>query len=132
MAAEFLYRIVPVRLKMLTSGPTMEEVAATQAHFAYLEAARDAGVVFGAGRTLTTDETTFGIVIFRAPDENAAREFMEHDPSVQAGVMRAELFPFRIALWAVRGEGVHAATPPPPARVVAPPPEVPSLKDGET
>lgn len=121
MSAEFLYRIVPTRLEMLTSGPTVEEVAATQAHFAYLDAAREAGVVLGAGRTLTRDETTFGIVIFRAPDEQAARDFMEHDPAVHAGVMRGELFPFRIALWAPRIDA--PATPPPPARVVVPPPE---------
>jgi uncharacterized protein YciI len=119
MSAEFLYRIVPARLEMLTSGPTVEEMAATQAHFAYLDAAREAGVVLGAGRTLTRDETTFGIVIFRAPDEQAARDFMEHDPAVHAGVMRAELFPFRIALWAPRTDA--PATPPPPARVVTPP-----------
>ncbi len=122
MAAEFLYRIQPSRAEMLTTGPTLEELAATQAHFAFLEAARDAGVVFAAGRTLTTDERTFGIVILRAPDEQAAREFMEADPAVAAGVMRAELFPFRVALWAERPTDADDG-PPKPARVVAPPPE---------
>ena len=95
----FLYRIQPTRLAMLTAGPTLEEVAATQAHFAYLSAARDAGVVLCAGRTLTKDEHTFGVVILRAPSEEAAREFMQADPAVQLGVMRAELFPFRVAIW---------------------------------
>ncbi len=128
MPAEFLYRIQPTRLDMLATGPTLPEIAATQAHFAYLEAARDAGVVLAAGRTLTNDETTFGLVIFRAPDEAAARDFMECDPAVQAGVMRAELFPFRVALWADREAGrandaPRPPTPQPPARVVAPPPE---------
>jgi uncharacterized protein YciI len=106
---------------MLQTGPTLEEAEATQAHFAYLQAARDVGVVFGAGRTLTTDDTTFGIVIFRAPDETAAREFMESDPAVATGVMRAELFPFRVALWAPRPTD-DDGTPAPPARVVKPPP----------
>jgi hypothetical protein len=36
--------------------------------------------------------------------------------------MRAELFPFRVALWAARADGAPA-TPPPPARVVTPPRE---------
>jgi uncharacterized protein YciI len=116
---EFLYRIQPSRLAMLETGPTLEEAEATQAHFAYLKAARDAGVVFGAGRTLTKDEGTFGIVIFRAPDEQAARELMESDPAVAAGVMRAELFPFRVALWAAQPTG--GDEPQPPARVVKPP-----------
>jgi uncharacterized protein YciI len=124
MSAEFLYRIVPTRPEMLTGGPTTAEIAATQAHFAYLEAAKNVGVVLGAGRTLTKDESTFGLVIFRAPDEAAARDFMECDPAVQAGVMRAELFPFRVALWAARTDDVPRATPPPPARVVVPPPEL--------
>ena len=123
MSAEFLYRLEPTRLAMLTGGPTALEMAATQAHFAYLEAARDAGVVLGAGRTVTNDEHTFGIVILRAPDEQAARDFMEHDPAVHAGVMRGALFPFRIALWAERTDGVRPVLPPPPARVLIPPPE---------
>jgi len=122
MAAEFLYRIQPTRAEMLTTGPTLEELAATQAHFAFLEAARDAGVVFAAGRTLTADEHTFGIVILRATDEQAARDFMEADPAVAAGVMRAELFPFRVALWAARPSDA-SDEPPKPARVQAPPPE---------
>lgn len=120
MSAEFLYRIQPTRQDMLTTGPTLEEAAATQAHFAYLSAARDAGVVLMAGRTLVADERTFGVVVFRAPDEAAARELMENDPAVQAGVMRAELFPFRVALWSSRPDPDE---PMRPARVVAPPTE---------
>lgn len=126
MPAEFLYRIQPTRLAMLTEGPTAVEIAATQAHFSYLEAAREAGVVLAAGRTLTTDEHTFGIVIFRAPDEEAARELMECDPAIVAGVMKGELFPFRVALWADRSGAAAPATPPPPALVVRPPPEEPA------
>jgi len=132
MSAEFLYRIVPTRIEMLTAGPTAAEIAATQAHFAYLEAAKNVGVVLGAGRTLTRDEGTFGIVIFRAPDEDKARDFMECDPAVQAGVMRGELFPFRIALWAPNIEpsaGGPRSLPEPPARVVLPPPS--PDEDGE-
>lgn len=121
MAAEFLYRITPTRPDMLETGPTLEEMLATQAHFAFLEAARDAGVVFAAGRTLTKDESTFGIVIFRAVDEAAARQFMNADPAVEAGVMKAELFPFRVALWAAR----PSDEPAPPPRV-----EVPILDEG--
>jgi uncharacterized protein YciI len=114
--AEFLYRIEPTRADMLRTGPTLEEMLTTQAHFAFLEAARDAGVVLGAGRTLTNDERTFGIVIFRAIDEAAARQFMNADPAVEAGVMKAELFPFRVALWAAR----PSDEPVPPPRVEAP------------
>jgi uncharacterized protein YciI len=43
-------------------------------------------------------EKTFGIAIFQAADENAAREFMNADPAVMAGVMTAELHPFAVVL----------------------------------
>jgi uncharacterized protein YciI len=54
--------------------------------------------VMMAGRTLTDDDSSFGIVIFKAESDNAAGELMPADPAVKEGVMRAELFPFRIAL----------------------------------
>jgi hypothetical protein len=60
-----------------------------------------------AGRTLTTDERGLGIVIFRAPSADAARAIMEGDPAVRQGVMRAELFPFRVAS-GIPGRGASA------------------------
>ena len=56
------------------------------------------GVVILMGRTQNDDETTFGIVIFEAGDETAARAVMENDPAVREGVMAATLYPYRIAL----------------------------------
>jgi uncharacterized protein YciI len=53
-----------------------------------------------AGRTLNTDESSFGIIIFRADSEEAARRIVADDPAVRGGVMRAELYPYRIALMA--------------------------------
>lgn len=97
---EFLYRIVPTRIEMLTSGPTPEESQATQDHFAHVNDGVRAGRVLLAGRTLTADASTFGVVIFRADTEDDARAFMTEDPAVSAGVMTAELFPFRVALLA--------------------------------
>lgn len=52
-----------------------------------------------AGRTLNADETAFGIVVFRADSETSARQIMHDDPAVKLGVMHAELFPYRVALW---------------------------------
>ncbi len=104
MADEFAYRIRPVRPGMLTGGPTDAEAAAIERHFAYLEQAMAAGTLLMAGRTLTTDEGSFGIVVFRAGSPEAARRFAEADPAVQEGVMRAEVFPFRVALLAERWE----------------------------
>jgi uncharacterized protein YciI len=95
--SEFLYRLVVTRPTMLTDGPSAAERDAVAAHVAYLERLAIAGVVLLFGRTQTTDASTFGIVILRAPSPDAARHVMVEDPAVRAGVMRAELFPFRVA-----------------------------------
>ena len=83
---------------MVTEGPTAEEAETVSRHFAYLEDLTEKGVMILVGRTQNSDESTFGIAIFEAEDESAARMIMEADPAVRAGVMRAELYPYRIAL----------------------------------
>lgn len=50
------------------------------------------------GRTQNSDESTFGIAIFEAEDELAARRIMENDPAVAGGVMSARLYPYKVAL----------------------------------
>ena len=97
---EYVYVIQPARGEMLSTGPTPWEEEVVSQHFSYLQALTGRGVVVLAGRTLNTDESSFGIVIFRAESEEAARAIMNADPAVQAGVMRARLFPYRIALMA--------------------------------
>ena len=110
---EFLYRTQPTRLGMLTAGPTAAESAAVAAHRAYLDRMAAAGVVLFFGRTLTTDAATFGIVVFRAESPEAARRIMADDPAVAAGVMRGEVFPFRI------GAPVRGCRPRPDGTMVA-------------
>jgi uncharacterized protein YciI len=95
---QWIYRIQPSRTEMLKSGPTPEEAAAIGAHFNYLKDLTAKGVVIIAGRTLTDDEKSFGIIVFRAPDEEGARKIMNGDPAVEKGVMKAEVFPFTVAL----------------------------------
>jgi uncharacterized protein YciI len=94
----FLYRIQPTRPEMLSGQQTVEEERAIEAHFEYLRGLTDAGTVLLAGRTLNTDPSSFGIVIVEAESKEAARQIMLSDPAVVKGVMRAEIFPFRIAL----------------------------------
>ena len=96
----FLYYLQPTRAAMLTEGPTPEEKDAVSRHFAHLKALTEQGIVLLAGRTQTTGPETFGIVVFRAEEENDARALMESDPAVIDGVMRATLSPFGVALLA--------------------------------
>jgi len=95
---EYLYKIQPTRLEMLTQGPTADEATLVAQHLAYLQGLAAQGVVVLAGRTLDADERAFGIVVFRAASEEAARDVMNNDPAVKNGVMRAELYPYRIAV----------------------------------
>jgi uncharacterized protein YciI len=96
---QFLYRIVPTRPDMLVSGPTEREMAVVNAHFAHLQKLAADGVVLMAGRTGGTGADTFGIVVLRAPSQAEAETLMRGDPAVAEGVMHAELFPYRVAVW---------------------------------
>jgi uncharacterized protein YciI len=98
--SEYLYKIQPTRLEMLTQGPTPEEAALVAQHLAYLQKLAEQGIVVLAGRTQQADERAFGIVIFKAASKEAARAVMDNDPAVKNGVMRAELYPYRIAVMA--------------------------------
>jgi uncharacterized protein YciI len=99
---QFIYRIQPTRLGMLTEKPTETEMKIIGEHFECLAKLVADGVVFMAGRTLTADEKTFGIVIFQAATEAEASALMQNDPAVKLGVMKAELFPYRVALWSAK------------------------------
>ena len=105
-SAQFLYTIKPTRLEMLTGGPTPEEEAIVSQHYNYLKGLTQQGVAILVGRTQTADENTLGIIVFQANSEEAARELMENDPAVKKGVMRATLYPFRIALMTEDGASV--------------------------
>jgi uncharacterized protein len=77
---------------------TKEDNMALDRHFARFQHAIETGELILAGRTAEPGDKTFGIAIFEAPDETAARKFMESDPAVVAGLMTAELHPFAVAL----------------------------------
>lgn len=100
---QFLYRIQPTRLGMLSDGPTEREAGIVGEHFAYLSRLTEQGTVLMAGRTLNADEQAFGIAVLVAGTSAEAARIMSDDPAVKLGVMRAELFPFRVALWSKPG-----------------------------
>lgn len=95
---QYLYRIQPTRPEMLSEGSTEREDKIVEEHFYYLQNLRENGVVKLAGRTLNTDPSSHGIVIFEVENMTEAQKIMDNDPAVRAGVFSAELFPFRVAL----------------------------------
>jgi uncharacterized protein YciI len=96
--AQYLYRIQPVRPAMLMETPTEEESRIVSEHFNYLETLMEKGIVILAGRTQTSDYSSFGIIIFNTDSDAAARQVVEDDPAVKNRVFRAEWFPYKIAL----------------------------------
>jgi len=94
---QYLYKITATRLGMATEGPTDEEAAVMLQHFNYRKSLTDQGTVLLFGRTQNSDATTFGIAIFRAESEDKARSIMNNDSAVNGGVMRAELYPYKVA-----------------------------------
>jgi uncharacterized protein YciI len=95
---QFIYvlHLIP-RLHDIKSWTDIDKAAVDQ-HFGRLKDMAKSGQVILAGRTQEPGDKTFGIVIFQAYDENSARIFMETDPAVVAGVMTAELHPFKVAV----------------------------------
>ncbi len=94
----YIYRVQPARKEMLTQGATAEEDLIISEHFTFLEKLKDQGIVLLAGRTPGSDPSAFGLILLKVKSEDSARRIMLSDPAVERGVMRAELFPFRIAL----------------------------------
>jgi len=92
--ATWIYVVHLTRPAAMTS-PIEDESAAIDCHFVRLQQACAAGTVRMAG---PATDGAFGIVIFEVADETAARSFMADDPAVRAGVMIAELHPFRVSL----------------------------------
>jgi uncharacterized protein YciI len=91
---EFAMMIRPVRPTFLQDA-TEAERARVGEHFEYLKRLRDEGTVILAGRC---DDAAFGICVFRAADEAAAKKFVNDDPAVKSGVFTAVLHPFHVAL----------------------------------
>ena len=94
---QFLYCIRPTRTEMLVESTPQEDRIVGEP-FEYLRGLSDRGVVLLAGRTLNTDASAFGIVVFVAATEREAEALVQADPAVRAGVFDAQLFPYRVAL----------------------------------
>ena len=93
--AEWIYFIHPPR-DDFAATMTAEEEAVWAVHFERFQRAMADGMLILVGPTLGHKNT--GITIFEAPDEAAARRFMEEDPVIAGGFASGELRPFRVSL----------------------------------
>jgi uncharacterized protein len=95
---QFIYVLRLVPRLYSDSAWTKDDNMALARHFERFKHAIETRDLILAGRTAESGDKTFGIAIFEAKDEEAARKFMESDPAVVAGLMTAELHPFAVAL----------------------------------
>ena len=95
---EFIYVLRLVPRLYDDKNWTKEDTAALHQHFIRFQEATKSSQLILAGRTKEPGDKTFGVAIFTASDDDAARKFMESDPAVVGKVMTAELHPFSVAL----------------------------------
>src|SRR5437879_10879737 len=95
---QFIYVLHLVPRLYADASWTDEDKRVLQRHFVRFQEAIIAGKLILAGRTSESGDKTFGIAIFEAKDEAAARKFMEEDLAVAVGLMTAELHSFTVAL----------------------------------
>ena len=94
---QFLCRLIATRPGMVVRA-TPEEDRIVARHFAYLKSLTERGTVLLVRRIQNPDPTAFGIHILVAGSEAGARRIVDDDPAVREWVMRAELYPYKIAL----------------------------------
>jgi len=96
--AGWTYLIVGLSRPDLIQTMTEDEKRILGEHYEYLKEHTRQGRVVVAGPC--TDGKGPGIVVFHASNEASAREFMENDPAVKAGIFKTELHPMRLSLQA--------------------------------
>jgi uncharacterized protein YciI len=92
---EWVYFIHPPR-ENFAATMTDEEKQVWGVHFQRLQRLMAEGTLILAGPTLGENNT--GISVFEAPDEAAARQFMNDDPVIAGGYATGELRPFKVSL----------------------------------
>ena len=75
-----------------------KDMETIQVHFKHLQDMLSEGKLVMAGRTDVENSKTLGIVVFEADSFGDAVKIANDDPAVKAGIMSAEVFPFRLAL----------------------------------
>lgn len=96
---EFL--IIKKPRKNFIETMTAEESEIMSAHFLYLKQKLSEGKLILAGPVTNGD---FGVSILEVESEEEARDIMNNDPAVIAGIMNPTLYPYRVSL--LRGRDI--------------------------
>jgi uncharacterized protein YciI len=92
----YVLKLVPGMQSEAAWGDKQKMVAG--AHFMRLQKAAADGQVILGGRTMEALDKTFGLVVFEAANDEAAKAFMEADPAIKEGLMTATLHPYAVAM----------------------------------
>lgn len=93
----FFIIIRPYRKDFITN-PKEQEDEVMSDHFHYLKSLLKQKKLFLAGPTLIPEDP-FGIIILEAETEEQAKELLENDPSIKAGIQKIVDFrPIRLSL----------------------------------
>ena len=90
----YAYVLQPVR-PTFPGDATPGELAIVSEHWERLQQLFADGTMIHIGRC---EDGTFGLTIFKASSDDAAREIMESDPVIMKGIMTATLHPYRVLL----------------------------------
>ncbi|MCA0988547.1 YciI family protein [Guptibacillus algicola] len=95
----FLYKLKLIPELLDEKNWTKKENNIVSEHFNALQQLLKENTLIMAGRTMNGDESAFGIVVIQTNSEEEATAIMKKDPAVREGIMTAELFPYRVALY---------------------------------
>ncbi len=86
--------------KLRVLPPYSDENTFVSEQIQYIEQLTEKGVVLFSGKIPlpVSNNNSYGIVVFNASDEEAAREIMNNDPAIKMKIMSGELYPFSISL----------------------------------
>jgi len=93
----FFSIIRPYRQDFIVN-PKENEKKVMSDHFYYLKSLLKQNKLYLAGPTLISEDP-FGIIIFETETEEEARELLENDPSIKAGIQKiVDIRPIRLSL----------------------------------
>ncbi|WP_377890820.1 YciI family protein [Alkalihalobacillus sp. R86527] len=95
----YLYKLKLIPELVDANNWTEKENKIVSEHFNALQALLKENTLIMAGRTMNDDESAFGVVVIQTNSEEEAAAIMKKDPAVREGIMTAELFPYRVALY---------------------------------
>jgi uncharacterized protein YciI len=95
---QYFYAVIKPYRQDFIINPKEKEEQIMSDHFLYLKSLLKQKKLYLAGPTLISEDP-FGLIILEAETEEEARELLENDPSVKAGIQEITDFrPIRLSL----------------------------------